>query len=186
MRQDGSLYNEEFLRQGSPANATFAETFPRWAAAADLAIAASGVELAVGLPLQPGDIVANITFLTGGTAADTPTAGYVVLRDTTGAKLVQSADFGSTARAANTPFTIPLASAYTVQAGGLYIVGISFTATAVPTLRGASLGNAIVAGNLGLGAEVLSQTHGAAVGATAPATIATPTNHASLPLLIAT
>lgn len=184
--QNGPLYNEDYLRQGSPTNTTFAESIPRYAAAADLAIAATGVELAVAVPLQFGDKVTNVTFITGATAANTPTAGYVVLRDAAGTKLYQSADLGSTARAANTAYTIALATAYLVTTPGLYIVGISFTANTVPTLRGATLGNLVVAGNLGLSAGVLSQSHGAAVGAVAPTTIATPTNTASVPYLVCT
>lgn len=185
-KQSGGTYNEEYLRQGSPNNSTFAETISRLLAGGDLAIAATGVELAVGVPLQAGETVTNITFITGGTAAGTPTAGYAVLRDPAGNKLVQTADFGSTARAANTAFTVALASAYTPTSAGLYIVGISFTATTVPTLRGVSVGNAVVAGNIGLSAKVLSQSHGSAVGATAPSTIATPTTSASVPYLVCT
>lgn len=185
-KQSGPIYDEQYLRQGSPNNSTFAETCPRLLAGGDLAIAATGVELAVGVPLQAGETVANITFITGGTAAGTPTAGYAVLRDPSGNKLVQTADFGSTARAANTAFTVALASAYTPTSPGLYIVGISFTATTVPTLRGVTLGNAAVAGAIGLSAKVLAQTHGSAVGAVAPATIATPTTSASVAYLVCT
>jgi len=91
------LYADDYLRQGSPTNSTFAESVPRYVAGSDLAIAATGVELAVAIPLQAGEVVTNIAFVTGGTAAGTPTAGYVVLRSPAGAKLAQSADFGSTA-----------------------------------------------------------------------------------------
>lgn len=175
MRQNGDTFPADYFRQGSPANATFAESCPRLFAGGDLAIAATGVELAVGVPLQAGDVVTNITFVTGGTAAGTPTAGYLVLRDSGGAKLAQTADFGSTARAANTAYTVALTAAYTVVAAGLFYVGVSFTAGTVPTLRGVSLSNGTVAGALGLSAKVLCQSHGAAVGAVAPATVATPT-----------
>lgn len=184
-RQAGPLYNEDHLRQGSPGS-TFVESISRLLAGADLAIAASGVELAVAVPCNPGDIISNVTFVTGATAADTPTAGYVVLRGTDGAKLVQSADLGSTARAANTPYTVPLTAAYTITHAGIYLVGISFTATAPPTLRGVSLGDAAVAGAIGLSAPVLAKTHGSAVGATAPATVATPTTVATVPYLALT
>lgn len=185
-KQNGPIFNDEYLRQGSPTNTTFAETISRLLAGGDVAIAATGVELAAAVPLQAGETVTAITFITGGTAAATPTAGYAVLRDPTGAKLGQTADFGSTARAANTAFTVPLTAPVTPVAPGLYLVGISFTAGTVPTLRGVSLGNAAVAGAIGLGAKVLAQTHGSSVGATAPATVATPTTVATLPYLVCT
>jgi len=185
-KQNGPYFSEDYLRQGSPTNTTFVETIPRYAAGVDLAIAATGVELSIGVPLQAGDIVTNITFFTGATAAGTPTAGYAVLRDSTGAKLAQTADFGSTARAANTAYTVALATAQLITTPGLYYIGISFTATTVPTLRGASVLNAVIAGNLGLSAKVLSQSHGSSVGATAPATIATPTTTFALPYLVCT
>lgn len=180
-RQAGPTINEDHLRQGSPVNSTFVETFPRYLCGTDNAIGATGVCHATAVPLQCGDVVTNITFITGGTAAGTPTAGFVALYSAaaTPALLAQSADFGSTARAANTAYTVALATAQTITASGLYYVVISFTATTVPTLRGISTGNAAVAGAIGLSAKVLAQTHGSGVGATAPATIATPTTVAT-------
>ena len=180
-RQAGPTINEEHLRQGSPTNTTFAETYPRYLCSVDNAIGATGVCHATAVPLQCGDVVTNITFITGGTAAGTPTAGFAALYSSasTPALLGQTADFGSTARAANTAYTVALATPVTITASGLYYVVISFTATTVPTLRGISTGNAAVAGAIGLSAKVLAQTHGSGVGATAPATIATPTTVAT-------
>ena len=177
MRQDGDRIAAQHVLQGSPQNSTFAESIPRFLAGGDLAIAATGVALA---------IVTNITFVVGGTALATGTAGYAVLRNSAGTKLVQTADFGSTARSANTAYTVALTAAYTITAAGLYYVGISFTASTIPTLRGVSLGNAAVAGAIGLSAPILAQTHGSSVGATAPTTIATPTTAAVLPYLVIT
>jgi len=185
-KQNGPIYHEEYLRQGSPTNTTWAETCSRLLAGGDVAIAGTGVELSVAIPLQAGDLVTNITFVVGGTAAGTPTAGYACLRSTSGALLAQTADFATTARAANTAYTVALATAQLISTAGLYYVGISFTATAVPTLRGASLGNAVVAGAIGLSAPVLSRTHGSAVGGTAPATTASPTTAAVVPYLVCT
>lgn len=186
-RQAGDAYHPEYFRQGSPAaGSTVGETVPRWATGADLTIAASGVELAVALPLQAGDVVTNCVFVTGGTAAGTPTAGYAVLRDPAGNKLVQTADFGSTARAANTAFSVAMTAPFTIVIPGLYIMGISFTATTVPTLRGVQLNNAVLAGAVFTGAKILSQSHGSAVGATAPTTISSPTTQAVIPYLVAT
>lgn len=170
--------NPDWLRAGSPA--VFAESVPKLLASSDLAIAATGVELAFDIALDAGDLVTSLTFVTGGTAAATPTAGYLVLRDSAGAKLVQTADFGSTARAANTAFTVALTAAYQVAATGLYRVGISFTAGTVPTLRGVSLANAALTA-VGRANTV---THGTAVGAVAPATVATPANAFAVPYIL--
>ena len=178
-KQNGAYYDENYLRQGSPTNTTFAESLPRWLCGTDNAIAATGVCHATAVPLQAGDVVTSITFVTGGTAAGTPTAGFAALYSPAGALLAQTADFTTTARAANTAYKVTLATAQLITTAGLYYVVVSFTATTVPTLRGVSTGNAVVAGTIGLSAPVLAQTHGAAVGAVAPATIATPTTVAT-------
>lgn len=170
--------NSDWLRAGSPT--VFAESVPKILAASDLAIAATGVELAVDIELDAGDLVTSLTWVTGGTAAGTPTAGYVVLRDSAGAKLVQSADFGSTARAANTAYTSALTTPYQVTATGLYRIGISFTASTVPTLRGVSMANAAVCG-VGRANAV---THGSSVGAVAPSTVASPTTVFAVPYFL--
>lgn len=185
-KQNGPYFSEEFLRQGSPTNTTFAETVPRYLAGANGAIAATGVVLSAGVPLQAGERAANITFVTATTAAGTPTAGFVALYSPAGALLAQSADFTTTARAANTAFTVALATAQLITTAGLYYVAISFTAATVPTLRGLDLGNAAIAGAIGLTAPILVQSHGSAVGATAPATIATPTTTSVIPYLVVT
>lgn len=171
-QNSGTHYNEEYLRQGSPTNTTFAESIPRLLAGTDNAIAASGVVHSTGVPLQFGDVVTSISFITGGTAAVAPTAGFAALYSPAGVLLAQTADFGSTARAANTVYKVNLATAQVISTPGLYYVAISFTvSTTVPTLRGASVGNLVVAGAVGLSAAILAQTHGAAVGAVAPSTI---------------
>ena len=178
--------NEDHLRQGSPVNATFAESIPRYLAGASVAIGATGVVQSTAVPLQIGDLATSITFITGGTAAATPTAGFAALYSPAGALLAQTADFGSTARAANTAFTVALATPQRITASGLYYVAISFTAGTVPTLAGLSVVNAVVNGAVGLSAAVLAQTHGSSVGATAPATIASPTTVATVPYLVVT
>ncbi len=185
-KQNGPAYDEEYLRQGAPTNTTMAESMSRLDAIANIAIGATGVVHTTAVPLQAGDVVRNITFLTGTTAAGTPTAGYAALRTPAGAVVAQSADFATTARAANTAFTVAMATAYLVQTPGLYLVDISFTATTVPSLIGKALQNAVAAGAIGLSLPVLAQTHGSAVGATPPATIATPTTVATMPYLALT
>ncbi|OFW64734.1 MAG: hypothetical protein A2135_10080 [Actinobacteria bacterium RBG_16_67_15] len=186
MRQNGDIFAGDYLRQGSPTNTTRQESVPRWHATANIAIAATGVVHTSAIPLQAGDLVGAITFVTGTTAAGTPTAGYLALRSPAGVVLAQSADLGSTARAANTAFKIAMATAYLVPTAGLYLVDISFTATTVPSLIGAAAQNAVIAGVVVTGMPILAQTHGSAVGAAPPATIATPTTVATLPYYVIT
>lgn len=171
-------FNRDWLNAGSPA--IFGETIPKILAGADCAIAATGVELSAMIQLDAGDLVTNLTFVTGGTAAGTPTAGYACLRSPSGALLSQTADFGSTARAANTAYAVALAAPQLITAGGLYRVGISFTASTIPTLRGVSLGNAA----LNAVGTTIAVTHGSSVGAVAPATTATPANAAVVPYVL--
>lgn len=184
-QNSGTNYDDNYLRQGSPTG-TFCETMPRPVAGTDVAIAATGVVHSSGMPCQFGDVIRNITFITAATAAGTPTAGFAAIYNPAGALQAQTANFGSTARAANTAYTVALASPVTVDTPGLYYVAISFTATTVPTLRGLTVGNAVVNGAIGLSAAVLAQTHGSAVGGTAPATIATPTTVATIPYFACT
>jgi hypothetical protein len=171
--------NPDWARAGSPTG-VFGESVPKLLAGADVAIAATGVELSVMVPVSAGDVISTITFVTGATAAGTPTAGYACLRTAAGVLLAQTADFGSTARAANTAYTVTLATAQVASASGLIRVGISFTATTVPTLRGASLGNAALTAV----GTTIAVTHGSAVGATAPATTATPSNASVVPYFL--
>lgn len=180
-RQNGNLYDEEYLRQGSPTNTTYAETFPRHHAASNTAIAATGVVHSTAIPLQFGDVAGAVTFIVATQAAVTPTAGYAALRTPAGVVVAQTADFGSTARAANTVYKIAFTTPYLVTTPGLYILDLSFTAGTVPTVAGKSVINAVVNGAVVTGAPVLAQTHGSAVGATPPATIATPTTVATIP-----
>lgn len=169
----------DWARAGSPTGA-YVESCPKLLAGADVAIAATGVELSAMIPLSAGDLVTSITFVIGATAAATPTAGYVCLRTAAGVLLAQSADFGSTARAANTAYTVALATAQTATAAGLFRIGISFTAGTVPTLRGVSLGNAALTAV----GTTIAVTHGSAVGAVAPPTTATPTNASVVPYFL--
>lgn len=180
-RQNGNLYDEEYLRQGSPTNTTYAESFARHQASGNIAVSATGVVHSSTVPLQFGDVAGAVTFIVATQAAVAPTAGYAALRTPAGVVVAQTADFGSTARAANTVYKVAFTTPYLVTTPGLYILDISFTADTVPTLAGKSVVNAVVNGAVVSGAPILAQSHGSAVGATPPATIATPTTVATLP-----
>lgn len=184
-RQPANEFTEDHVRQGAPTNSVFAESISRVDASGDLAALTSQVMLAVGLPLQAGELVTSLTFISGDTAAGTPTNWWFALYSPAGVLLAQTADQTSTAWAANTVKTVALGSPRLIPTAGLYYAAIMVKATTVPTLVGVALQNAVVAGALGLSTGVLAQTSGSSLTTTAPATIASPTTVANLPLVLA-
>jgi hypothetical protein len=141
------------------------------------------VMTSVPLFLAAGDVVTNLTFVSGATAAGTPTNYWVALYDTsaTPALIAQSADQTSTAWAAFTAKTLALSSAYTATRTGVYWAAIHVKATTVPTLLGSIVVKPIVTGE-----RNLAQTSGSSLAATAPATIASPAAANFAPFCVAT
>lgn len=184
-RQPASTLFDDATRQGAPANTVFAESIPRIAAASDLSALTTQVMLSVGLPLQAGEVVTSLSFISGDTGATTPTNWWFALYSPAGVLLAQTADQTSTAWAANTVKTVALGTPRLIPTAGLYYAAIMVKATAVPTLVGRALQNAVVAGALGLSVGVLAQTSGSSLTTTAPATIATPTTVANIPFAMA-
>lgn len=182
MPRYGYNYDPDWMLDGSPAGLLTA-SLRRRDINADLAALTTQVMLSVAVPLQVGDLVTNITFKSGATAAGTPTNWWFALYDNsaTPALLAQTADQTSTAWAANTAKTVALATAQRISASGVYYVAIMVKATTVPSLLGASLALAGAGAAIISGQAVLAQTSGAALTATAPATIATPTTVATVP-----
>jgi len=144
---------------------------------------ATGVMTSVPIFLQAGDVVTNLSFRSGATAAGTPTNYWFAIYSdaATPALLAQTADQTSTAWAANTTKTLALSAPYTVPKTGIYWAAIMVTATTPPTLLGACAAPAIVTGE-----RNLSQSSGSALTATAPATIATPTAKTFVPYVVCT
>jgi hypothetical protein len=142
---------------------------------------ATGVMTSVPIHLRQGDVITSLSVRSGATAATTPTAYWLALYDEGSALIVQTADQTSTAWAANTTKTLALSAPYTVLRTGIYWVGIMVTAGAVPSLLGTIGAPAIVTGE-----RNLSQSSGAGLTATAPATIATPTAKQFIPYVVAT
>jgi hypothetical protein len=179
-------YDEDWLRQGSPSGFQ-AQSIRRLDCNADLGPLTTQVMLSVAVPLQVGDLVTNITFKSGATAAGTPTNWWFALYDnsTTPALLAQTADQTSTAWAANTAKTVALATAQRITAAGVYYAAVMVKATTPPTLVGASLSLAGAAASI-VSSKVLAQTSGSGLTDTAPATIASPTTVATVPLCILT
>lgn len=144
---------------------------------------ATGVMTAVRIKLGAGDVITNVSFRSGATAAGTPTAWWFALYSNaaTPALLSQSADQTSTAWAANTTKTLALAAAQTITVGGYYWVAINVTATTPPTLLGACAVAPIVTGEANL-----SVTSGSALTTTATATLAAPTVKQFVPYVVLT
>lgn len=144
---------------------------------------ATGVMTSVPVKLVAGDVITNISFRSGATAAGTPTAWWFALYSNaaTPALLAQTADQTTTAWAANTTKTVALATAQTITETGYYWVGINVTATTVPTLLGGVAVAPIVTGE-----RNLSQSSGSTLTTTAPATIASPTVKQFVPYVVLT
>jgi hypothetical protein len=133
--------------------------------------------------LAAGDVVTNLSFCSGATAAGTPTNWWFALYSTasTPALLAQTADQTSTAWAAFTVKTVALATAQTITTSGIYWAAIHVKATTVPTLLGCIAVRPIVTGE-----RNLAQTSGSSLAATAPSTIATPTVANFAPYVVVT
>jgi hypothetical protein len=181
-----SLNNADWLLDGSPSSFR-GSNMSALDVNTDLAALTTQVMTSVALPLQAGDVVTSLTFKSGATAAGTPTNWWFALYSSaaTPALLSQSADQTSTAWGANTVQTLALATPQLVTVAGVYYAAIMVKATTPPTLLGASVALAGAAASI-LSSKVLAQTSGSSLVATAPATIATPTTVATVPLVIAT
>lgn len=184
-RQPSQSFVEQYVRYGAPSNVVFADSFPRTEATADLAALTTQVMSSCGLPLESGNVVTSLSFISGATAAGVPTNWWFALYTPDGVLMAQSADQLTTAWAANTVKTLALSRPFVIPTAGLYYAAIMVKATTVPTLVGKALQNAVVAGNCGLSASILTQTSGSALTTTAPATIASPTTVANLPFCMA-
>ena len=184
-RQPSQSFDARYTRMGAPTNTVFAESIQRDAATTDLGALTTQVMYAVGLPLEAGNVVTSLSFVSGGTAAGTPTNWWFALYSPDGVLLSQSADQLTAAWAANTVKTLALGRPITIPAEGLYYAAVMVKATTVPTLVGRAVQNAVVNGALGLSLPILAQTSGSALTTTAPSTIATPTTVANLALALA-
>ena len=130
------------------------------------------VMTAVPIFLAAGETVTNISFVTGATAAGTPTNWWMALYSNaaTPALLAQTADQTSGAIAAFTVITKALATPQLISKSDVYWVAIMVKATTVPTLLGQVGMPPIVTGE-----RNLAVTSGSSLTATATATLASPT-----------
>jgi hypothetical protein len=156
---------------------------PAWACTSDLAATGTGVAIGTRIYLRKGDVVTNLTFVSGNTAAGTPTNWWHALYDEAGALLSQSADQLTGAWAANTAKKLALAAPQAITADGWYIASTSTTATTPQTLIGCA---PIVTATAGVhtGSKALGFTFGSSLAGAAPATTGTQTGVAKCPLVI--
>lgn len=156
---------------------------PVWHCVSDLAATGTGVAIGTRVFLRKGDVVTNVSFVSGNTAAGTPTHWAHGLYDPDGALLAQSADQLTGAWAANAAKKLALATAQTITEDGWYIVATTMTATTVQTLIGCApivTATAVVhTGSLALGF-----TFGTGLDGVLPATTGTQTGVAKCPLAI--
>ncbi|MGW2742383.1 right-handed parallel beta-helix repeat-containing protein [Streptomyces sp. NPDC001450] len=103
----------------------------------------SGTLYLVPIWLPRGTVVSNLTFVSGGTAAGTPTNWWFSLHDSSRKMLARTADQTTTAWAANTVMTKAIAqttagsaSSYTTTYTGLHYLGVMVKATTQPNLAG--------------------------------------------------
>jgi hypothetical protein len=171
----------EYYLDGAPTG-TFRKTMARRQATIDTSALTTQVMLSTAIVLYAGDVVTNLTFVSGATAANTPTNWWFALYSNaaTPALIAQTADQTTTAWGANTVMTKALSAPYTVVTTGVYYAAIMVKATTPPSIVGKTV-NVNTSGVVLTGQKVLAQTSGATLTTTAPATIATPTtvvNHA--------
>jgi hypothetical protein len=179
---DGQL--EQVAHPGSPVRSTL----DRRDITADVAAAlTTQVILAVAIPLQAGDVITNLTFKSGATAAGTPTNWWFALYDNSATPnlLQQTADQTTTAWAANTAKQLALASVVAITVSGIYYAAIMVKATTVPSLPCDVLPLAGVSSAVLTGQKTLALTSGSALTTTAPATLATPTAVVNVPYCVA-
>jgi hypothetical protein len=137
---------------------------------AGVTVPTTGKLLVVPVVLEAGDLVTSVGFVTGTTAAASPTSGFVALYNSAGTLVgSQSADFTSTAMGASATFTKALGAAYRVPTPGVYYVGWCVAAATMPTLLGTPVAPAIATGEASYARESTSATYTTTAPTTLPA-----------------
>jgi hypothetical protein len=187
-RKRGPAFNEDYLKQGSPAtSAVYIENMRRTEVTSGaVVIGATGIMTSVAIPIQAGDVITNITFRSGATAASVPTHWGFGLYSAAAALLAQTADQTTTAWAANTTKTLALATPQLITVPGLYYAAIWMTATTQISCSGAILAHLDLSTGLMTTEKVLAQSSGSGLTTTLPATIATPTSLIGVPYVVLT
>jgi hypothetical protein len=146
-----------------------------------IAIATTGKLTLSKITFGTGEPVTNLSFVSGSTAGATMTSWWLALYTPAGALMAQTADQVAGAIAANTLFTIALATPQRIKEGGLYRIGICIAAATVPTLVGVTVPPPIVGPAEGVGSEETTTTYTT----TAPATLPALTARRGIPYFVA-
>jgi hypothetical protein len=137
--RDGSGYVGALIESpstgGAPTGA-IAETVPRWSLSST-ASPASGNLYLTGVWLQVGQKVTSITFMSGTTAAISPTHWWFALVDKNFKLQGHTADQTTTAWAATTAKTVALVTPYTATYTGMYYLGFMMTASTLVNVSAA-------------------------------------------------
>lgn len=138
---------------------------------ATIALATTGKMTLGKVTMEAGDPATYLSFVSGGTAGATMTSWWLALFDPDGKLVGQTADQVAGAIAANTVFTIALATATKAKQSGVYRVGLCIAASTVPTVLGLTIAPAITTGTPAEGtiAEETTATYTTTAPSTLPA-----------------
>jgi hypothetical protein len=117
-----------------------AETVPAGAGFGATTGGASGVVHLHGIYLPKGVTITTITFVSGATAAVTPTNQWFALCDSSRTVLRVTANDTTTAWGSSTVKSLNLTSTFTTTYSGLHYLACCVTAGTVPSFRGANAG----------------------------------------------
>jgi hypothetical protein len=152
-------------------NVFFRRSIPREGMVDQAMIATTGVALNVRIPLEAGDSVASISCFIGATALGTPTHHFAAMYTPGDVLYATSPDLVAAAGAANSTKTFTFATAQVANAPGIWSFSLVFVATTMPTLLGVTVAPVNATGEI-----TIARTHGSGLVATAPGTVASPTN----------
>jgi len=151
---DAVAYRQMTMAASLRPNALQYETFPRGVAPT---VSNAGTVIGTGILnldaiwLPKGVVVSSLNYLTGATAATTPTNWWFGLYDSSRVQLATTANQTTTAIAAATAVSLPIAtiasgsaSSFTTTYAGLHYIGIMVAATTPPTLIGAVVSATLV------------------------------------------
>jgi hypothetical protein len=171
--------NLEYLNAGSLTDST--------------AALATGVMKAVPVVVDQGQVISAVTVLVGATAGVTMTRQWAALYQGTGAApalMGQSTDGTSGAIGASAAFKFTLASPQLITTtnapNGFIYVAVMVAAATMPSLATAATPTAVTYQWTTNGPLGLSLTSGSSLGATATATLASPTAAATAPIVLLT
>lgn len=140
----------------------------------------SGQQLFVAVQLFSGQVVSQIGFWAGTTAAVTPTNQFFGLWSSARAQLRLTADDTTTAWGASAEKVLTLSSPYTITADGLYYLSVLVAAATPPTLTGVASTGVPLAATPVLNGRDTTNT-GITTPASAPATAAAFASSGSYP-----